>query len=149
MYLKYAKSRENIKSPVRANPSDAIDIFCPKDMPATSIGPGQNLVIPSGLKFEVSFGTALVAVNKSGIAVKKSLVVGACLIDHGYIGEVHIDIHNIGTDVQVINGGDKIIQLLHVPVLTPSLLQINEQELYNDVLVVSNRGTGKMGSTGK
>lgn len=147
MYLKYSTVRD-VAAPVRANPFDAIDLFVPNDTTPFMLHPGENVAIPSGIKFEVPVGTALVVMNKSGIAVKKSLIKGAELIDHGYAGEVHIDLHNIGNDDVSIKPGDKIIQLLHIPVLTPTLMEVDEGELYADILCVSSRGTGALGSTG-
>jgi dUTPase len=63
--------------------------------------------------------------NKSGVASKKSLLVGASVIDHGYSGEVHINLINAGNKEVTISPGDKIIQGImyeigtHTPVETP------------------------------
>ena len=68
-------------------------------------------------------------------------------IDESYQGEIHIDIKNVGTMPQVVNPGDKIIQLLCVPMnYVPVELVDNEDELFADML--SNRGDGGFGSTG-
>ncbi|MFK5882834.1 MAG: hypothetical protein QM489_00685 [Candidatus Izemoplasma sp.] len=148
MYIKYAKTRD-VKDPIRANAGDAIDVFIPNNFNATGkrILPSQNIVIPTGLKFEVPFGYALMFVNKSGVAAKKSLIIGACLIDHGYSGEVHLDIHNIGSETRYLTNGMKLGQLIQIPVMTPSLLCVLEEDLYKQVPLVSERGEGKMGST--
>ena len=148
MYLKYAQTRAGFK-PERANAGDAIDVFIPDDFETVELLPSENVVIPSGLKFEVPFGYALMFVNKSGVAVKKSLDIGACLIDHGYNGEVHIDLHNIGGAPQKLTAGMKIAQLIQIPVAVPSLQAVEEDDLYQDVALVSERGSGKMGSTGE
>ena len=55
--------------------------------------------------------------NRSGMAAKRSLVVGAHCIDSGYDGEVFIDMHNIGNQQQIITPGTKIAQLVMVPVV--------------------------------
>ena len=57
-------------------------------------------------------GFALVAFNKSGVAVKKQLYAGACVVDCGYQGEVHINLTNVGKEEQYIKPGDKIIQFV-------------------------------------
>lgn len=89
----------NVKSPSRANMTDAgIDFFVPafdadlaivvneKSMKVDTItdkeiliAPGDNIMIPLGIKVIVDSGTALVAFNKSGVASKKGLLVGACV----------------------------------------------------------------------
>ena len=55
--------------------------------------------------------------NRSSVAAKRSLVVGAHVIDSGYDGEVFINLHNIGGKTQIVKYGDKIAQLVMVPVV--------------------------------
>jgi dUTP pyrophosphatase len=145
--MKILKVRE-VKTPSRAHSNDAgIDLFIPEDFLSQVLNPGQSVLIPSGIKARVPEGYALIAFNKSGIAAKKNLIVGACVIDESYQGEIHIDIKNVGTMPQVVNPGDKIIQLLCVPMnYVPVELVDNEDELFADML--SNRGDGGFGSTG-
>jgi dUTPase len=83
--------------------------------------------------------------NKSGIASKKTLVTGACVVDSGYDGEVFIDLHNIGNDNQRVVEGQKIAQAVLVPIIVPSLEEIEEDNIYGKLTV---RGTGGFGSTG-
>lgn len=145
--MKILKVRE-VKTPSRAHSNDAgIDLFIPEDFLSQVLNPGQSVLIPSGIKARVPEGYALIAFNKSGVAAKKNLIVGACVIDESYQGEIHIDIKNVGTAPQVINAGDKIIQLLCVPMnYVPVELVDNEDELFSDM--VSDRGNGGFGSTG-
>jgi dUTPase len=90
MLLKIARTHENAKLPARANPSDAgADIFfCPKQadgaFDSIRIDPGVSVVLPTGIKVEVPHGYMLEVKNKSGVASKRSLVVGACVIDWQY-----------------------------------------------------------------
>ena len=83
--------------------------------------------------------------NRSSIAAKKELVVGAHIIDAGYDGEVFIDLHNIGGRDQVVSPGDKIAQLIMVPVVHFRLRE--SEDLYNETIVMSDRGDGALGST--
>ena len=83
--------------------------------------------------------------NKSGIASKKTLVTGACVVDSGYDGEVFIDLHNIGNDNQRVVEGQKIAQAVLVPIVVPSLEEIEEDNIYGKSTV---RGAGGFGSTG-
>jgi dUTP pyrophosphatase len=137
---------KDVKLPKRANSTDAgIDFFVPEDQKMMRINPGESCLIPSGVKVNVPKGFALVAFNKSGVAVKKSLHVGACVVDNGYQGEVHINLTNVGEHEQVINPGDKIVQFLLLPLGNPYVEEVSEEILYEES---SDRGTGGFGSTG-
>jgi len=148
MNLKFAKLYLDAKAPERANPSDAgADLFyCGPDV---FIHPGQSKVLSTGLKFEIPNGYMLEIKNRSSVASKKQLLVGACVCDAGYAGEVFVNLHNTGVAAQAINRGDKIAQAVLVPVMTPTFSEIPEQELYKAVQVNSNRGAGGFGSTGQ
>ena len=143
--MKFAKVRD-VKSPTRANDTDAgIDFFIPNTEQPMCLSPGHSCVVPSGIKVDVPKGYALIAFNKSGIAVKKSLHVGACVVDHGYQGEVHINLTNVGTQDVTLEPGDKIVQFVLLPLGDPAIHEVKEDLLYNSV---SSRGEGKFGSSG-
>ena len=120
MMVEYFRIRRTANPPTRANPSDAgLDVhFSPANgTDSVTVGPGESAVLPTGLKFGVPHGYMLEVKNRSGLASKRSLVVGACVIDSGYDGEVFINLHNIGSTVQAVNAGDKIAQVVLVPVV--------------------------------
>ena len=83
--------------------------------------------------------------NKSGIASKRSIVTGACVVDRGYDGEIFVNLHNIGRETQICEPGTKIAQGVFVRISTPSLLEIEEDKIYESE---TDRGTGGFGSTG-
>ena len=84
------------------------------------------------------------------MGAKRSLVVGAHVIDSGYEGEVFIDLHNIGSSVQTINNGEKIAQLVLMPVVHFRPRKTNSLNLYGGQgLTISERGDGALGSTDK
>ena len=85
--------------------------------------------------------------NRSSIAAKKGLVVGACVIDSGYDGEVFINLHNIGRTTQKLFHGDKIAQLVMVPVIHFYPKEVMIDALYRHDITISNRGSGALGST--
>jgi dUTP pyrophosphatase len=85
--------------------------------------------------------------NRSSVAAKLNLVVGACVIDSGYDGEVFINVHNIGRDTRVIQDGDKIAQLVMMPVVHFQPQENTEGTLYEYPKTISQRGTGALGST--
>ena len=151
MIVEYFKTRLNVKDPVRANPSDAgLDVFyCPNVAEEIIIEPGTNKILPTGLKFGVPHNHMLQVMNRSSMAAKSGLVVGAHCIDSGYDGEVFIDLHNIGTLPVVLNAYDKIAQLVLVPVVSFRAQEIGDDCLYQDAITISNRGDGALGSTGK
>lgn len=134
--------------PERGTPQSAgIDLFIPSDFIETNLRPGESLFIPAGLKVDVPEGHALFAMNKSGVAAKRSMIVGACVIDEDYQGEIHIDVKNVGTEIQTLSPGDKIIQVICLPVNYVKIEEVeSEEELFGNV--VTERGEGGFGSTG-
>ena len=109
-----AKVRD-VKTPTRGTIGSAgIDFYVPNDYPLDlcSIHPGERYFIPSGIKANVPNGYALIAFNKSGIALNKSLVVGAAVVDSDYQGEIHLHLINVGKDVVEILPGQKILQFV-------------------------------------
>tara|TARA_R100001443_G_scaffold116704_1_gene138126 strand:+ start:866 stop:1315 length:450 start_codon:yes stop_codon:yes gene_type:complete len=148
MLIQYSKEHEGIKSPTRANPSDAgLDIYADL-MEEVEIFPGCNKVIPTGLKFEVPHGHMLQVCNRSSMGAKHCLIVGAHIIDSGYAGEVFIDLHNVGNSPKTISPGDKIAQVIMVPVVSFRTMEVKAEELYQAPVTISNRGDGALGSTG-
>ena len=143
--MKIAKIRD-VKTPTRANSTDAgIDFFIPTDYKGGRLFPGQSCLIPSGIKVDVPKGYALIAFNKSGIATKKGLHVGACVVDHGYQGEVHINLTNVGSEDRTLEAGDKIVQFVLLPLGDSIVELVEENNLYESA---SDRGEGGFGSSG-
>ena len=93
--------------------------------------------------------TMLEIKNKSGVAAKRSLLVGACVVDSGYDGEVFINLHNIGHETQTIKAGTKIAQLVLVPVISFRTQEVGDDNLYQEPITISARGDGALGSTGQ
>ena len=91
--VKIFKIRKSSKLPVRAHSSDAgMDIFyCPKEKVSMTIPEKQCVLLPTGVKIEVPSGYMLQIMNKSGIASKKQLITGACVVDEGYTGEIFVN----------------------------------------------------------
>jgi len=147
--MKISKIRD-VKTPVRANGNDAgIDFFIPNKWNIGNeyhLSPGQQALIPSGVKVNVPEGYALIAFNKSGIATKKQLIAGAAVVDEGYQGELHIHVINAGSTVQTLIAGDKIMQFILVPMFYDSIEEVDASVLFEDN---STRGAGGFGSTGE
>ena len=143
--MKFSVIRD-VKTPQRANSTDAgIDFFVPNDYGGTILGPSASALVPAGVKADVPEGYALVAFNKSGVATKKRLQVGACVVDCGYQGEIHSHIYNTGQEAVEIEAGDKLVQFLLLPLGSPEVEIVPESELFD---TESTRGSGGFGSSG-
>ena len=140
----------NSHPPTRGNPSDAgLDVyFSPKAREPVTINPGQSVILPTGLKFGVPHGYMLEVKNRSSVASKRSLIVGACVVDSGYDGEVFVNLHNIGTEPQVVEPHTKIAQVVMTPVVSFRALETQNPDLYGWYpITISDRGDGALGST--
>jgi dUTP pyrophosphatase len=137
--------------PVRANPSDAgLDLcFNPKDGEQTILRPGESTILATGLKFGIPHGYMLQIMNRSGNAAKRSLMVGACVVDAGYDGEVFVNLHNMSSMKQIIKPGDKIAQGVVIPVVSARFMEISSDDPYWYPIAISDRGDGALGSTGR
>ena len=154
MILQYYMLRGNDFPPLRANPSDAgLDLrWNPKEASETlfRIEPGCSVLVPTGCTFAIPHGYMLEIKNKSGVAHKRQLLVGACVVDSGYEGEVFVNLHNIGTEPQVLEPGDKIAQAVVVPVVSTRFVASETPDIYDWYpITISGRGTGALGSSGK
>ena len=154
MMLKVCRIREGARLPTRAHKMDAgIDLYyCPNGERARIIQeeglviePRQSVLIPTGLKVEVPYGHMLEIKNKSGIAFKRQLVVGACVVDPGYAGELYVNLHNLGFCPQYLQAGDKIAQAVLIPISHCNVEEVTEEKFLN---FHSSRGSGGFGSTG-
>lgn len=142
--LKYIKTKE-VKDPVRGHDTDAgIDFFIPEDFEPITLQPNEDVLIDAGIKVIVPKGFALIFKEKSGVAVKKKLTIGACVVDSDYRGVVHLHLFNNGRNEVVLEPGDKITQGIVVPIslCKPKLISEEEYNSYD-----TERGEGGFGST--
>lgn len=160
--MKYTKTRD-VKSPCRGTQLSAgIDFFVPNDWNSGTeriVRPGERILIPSGIKANVPSGHALIAFNKSGVATKTGLIIGACVVDEDYQGEIHLSLINTNTDRDVfaegsyvkldgsvaISPGEKLAQFILLPVNYAMPEETDADELYAEN---TERGEGGFGSTG-
>ena len=105
---------------------------------ASTFRPGSKLKSP---------GCALIMFNKSGIATKHQLQVGACVVDEDYQGEIHLHVMNVGKDAVILKPGMKLVQGLVMPVFYTGVEVLeSEAELFPQS---TERGVGGFGSTGE
>jgi len=152
MILQYHMLRGNAHPPLRANPSDAgLDLrWTPNEAAETlfKIAPGESALIPTGCIFAIPHGYMMEIKNKSGVAHKRQLLVGACVVDSGYEGEVFVNLHNVGSKIQILQPGDKIAQAVIVPAVAVRFMASEDPNIYDWYpITISNRGTGALGST--
>ena len=150
MIIECAKVREKALPPTRANPSDVgLDLFFnPDDEKEVVLKAGDTALFQTGYRFGVPHGYCLEVKNRSGNAAKRQLIVGACIIDPGYDGEVFVNLHNIGNDTQVIFPGTKIAQVIMYPVVHFKAFEKHDKDLYNYYpIAMSDRKDGALGST--
>lgn len=111
---------------------------------AVTIEPGETVAIPTGIAMELPIGTAGLVFARSGLSTKRGLApankVG--VIDADYRGEIKVMLLNHGKAPQRITPGERVAQILVVPVFTPGFQEV---EALSDTV----RGVGGFGSTGK
>ncbi|MEQ1739395.1 MAG: dUTP diphosphatase [Methyloglobulus sp.] len=112
---------------------------------ATELKPGETLLIPTGLAIHISdHHLAAVILPRSGLGHKHGIVLGNLvgLIDSDYQGQIFVSCWNRGNTTFTINIGERIAQMVFVPVVQVALEQVEE---FNE----SSRGDGGFGHTGR
>jgi len=141
--MKIQKVRE-VKTPNRGTPESAgIDFYVPEDFTTKIIGIGDSVLVPSGIKASIPTGYMWLALNKSGVATKLGLQVGAQVVDEDYEGEIHLHVTKITHGTVKIEPGMKLIQLVLIPVSYENIELVDELQSRN-----TQRGSGGFGSTG-
>ncbi len=122
----------------RGTPHSAgYDIRTTKDY---ELEPGKVTKVLSGLFLELEEGTYGQIHSRSSLASKGIITVGG-VIDCDYRGEVIVCLLNLSGETYVINGGQRIAQLIHLPIATTEAKHVHNLES-------SERGSGGFGSTG-
>ena len=103
--------------------------------------PHSSATIDTGVHVQIPDGYVGLLKAKSGLNVKHDIT-GTGVIDSGYTGSIRVKLYNNGDIPHVFEVGDKLIQLVILPILTPEL------ELVND-LEETERGSDGFGSTGR
>jgi dUTP pyrophosphatase len=122
----------------------ALDLRACIDAPLT-VQPGETVLIPSGIAISIHDpGLVALLVPRSGLGIKNGIVLANTIgvIDSDYQGEIGIGIVNRGAAFYTVEPGERICQMLFVPVLQADLNLVAEFSQESD------RGTGGFGSTG-
>lgn len=133
------KLDDGAKMPTRAHENDAgLDLYARE----TQIVPAkESAVFDTGVHIELPAGTVGMLKSKSGLNVIYGLT-SEGVIDVGYNGAIRVKLYNNSGYDYTVNAGDKISQLVIMPILTPPLELV---ESLDD----TERGAGGFGSTGK
>ena len=125
--------------PQRAHTADAgYDLFSRED---AVIYPNAGGIFDTGVHVAIPEGYVGFLKSKSGLNVKHSIQ-SEGVIDSGYTGSIHVKLFNHGSKAVYIEKGQKISQLVLLPIVTPELVLV-------DSLEDTERGANGFGSTGK
>lgn len=145
--LKILDPRLGKELPLPAYATDGaagLDLRAVLDAPLT-LEPGATTLIKTGLAIHIGDANlAAVILPRSGLGHKHGVVLGNLvgLIDSDYQGELMVSCWNRGRDAFTINPGERIAQLVFVPVVQADFDIVDSFE-------TSRRGEGGFGSTGK
>ena len=125
--------------PTRAHATDAgLDLYSCEEKTVPAFG---SAIFNTGVHVQLPPGTAGMLKSKSGLNVKRDIT-SEGVIDAGYTGAIVVKLYNHGAIPYAIRKGDKISQLVIVPVVIPPLKVVDELE-------DTERGDGGFGSTGR
>jgi len=131
--------------PTRGHSSDAgLDLYSKLTEGDTIIAPHSSAVFDTGVHVNIPEYYVGFLKSKSGLNVKYNLI-GTGVIDAGYTGSIVVKLYNLGDEPVVIKAGNKLIQLVILPVALPSLNEVEEFTKITD----SDRGNAGFGSTGR
>ena len=142
MNLTVQKLDNELPTPGRVHADDAgIDLYAAA---SAQLDPGERRVIGSGIAVAIPEGFAGLVVPRSGLAARHGIGVlnAPGLIDSGYRGEIKIILVNHGNASVDITRGDRVAQLVVIPVALLEVVVVDELER-------SERGEGGLGSSGR
>ena len=110
-----------------------------------TLNPGETVLIPTGIAIHIDDPSlAAMLLPRSGLGHKHGIVLGNLvgLIDSDYQGQLFVSCWNRGSDAFVISVGERIAQMVIVPVVQVDFEQVDE-------FTTTERGTGGFGHTGR
>lgn len=132
------KLDENAIMPTRGHVDDAgLDLYCTEDLTVPAYG---SAVAETGVHVEIPRGYVGLLTSKSGLMLRGITCRGT--IDSGYTGAIKAVVFNhSGEDIR-FDRGNKVVQLVLLPCLTPNLIVVDDLE-------DTDRGAAGFGSTGR
>ena len=134
------KLDEGAIMPTRAHDTDAgLDLCCMDKI--VFIQPQSAAIFDTGVHIELPPSTVGMIKSKSGLNVNRGLV-SEGVIDVGYTGSIKVKLYNHSTKGYTVRRGDKISQLVVMPIIIPALEVVEE-------LAATERGNDGFGSSGR
>jgi len=137
MQIRIRRVREHVAMPRYAHPGDAGLDLCAVDK--CRVPPLGTVRIPTGIAVAIPEGYQGEVRPRSGLA-SRGIHVILGTIDSGYRGEIGVILFNSTGDWYQVRWGDRIAQLVVMPVIRAELVEVDE-------LDETERGTGGFGST--
>ncbi len=144
MQVKIQYLNDTIPKPEYATCGSAgMDLSASLQEPVT-VNPGERALIPTGVAMGIPVGYGGFVFPRSGLSYKKGISMCNCVgvIDSDYTGEIKVAVHNISKEAYTIHPGDRIAQLVFLPVAQAELIAC-------ETLDETERGSGGFGSTGR
>lgn len=144
MTIKIEKISPNVPSPEFKTDGAAgcdLSAYISEDLILKS---GESALVPTGIKISIPSNKYFAMLTaRSGLSVKHgiTLINGVGVIDSDYTGEIKAGLINLSGEDYVIRSGDRIAQLIFVPIERPDFDIVSE-------LPETERGIGGFGSTG-
>jgi dUTP pyrophosphatase len=137
-WINILKLKSEATLPTRAHPEDAgLDLYADEDV---SFKPGQVFVVATNVAMEIEPGYVGLVRDRSSIS-KSGLKTTAGVVDAGYRGSLDVVFINLSGEHGCIKKGQKIAQLLLIPVATPVVREVT-------ALSGTARGVKGFGSSG-
>ena len=133
------KLDKNAKMPTSAHKLDAgFDLYARETQTVPAKG---SAVFDTGVHVQIPAGVVGMVKSKSGLNVKHGLT-SEGVIDAGYTGSIVVKLYNDDEEDYTVNEGDKISQIVFMPIWKPTLEEVDELE-------ETERGSNGFGSSGK
>jgi len=137
---KIKRLRPDAKLPTYAHQGDVgMDLY---SLEKCDLKPGERHIFDLGFALEFPRGYGAFVKDKSSLPKNGGIHTLAGVYDAGYRGEYNVNLINLGKKKYRIEAGDKIAQLVIMPVVIPKIKEVKE-------LSKTARGEGRFGSTGK
>lgn len=144
MVMKWKRLHKEAQAPERQTPGSAGYDLCACIQEPVVLEPGDSFAFPTGLAAEIPAGCVGLVFTRSSMGVKHGITLpnSVGVIDSDYRGELIVPLRNFGDKPYTVQPGERIAQLVIVPVALPRLEEARE-------LSSTQRGTGGFGSTGR
>lgn len=140
--VNFRRLDRELPTPGHAHDGDGgVDLYSAQDL---ILGPGESASVPTGVAVQIPPGHAGLVTPRSGLAARHGIGIlnAPGLVDAGYRGEIRVVVINHGTEKFEIQRGDRVAQLVVVPVVAQEWVEVEELE-------ASDRGADGFGSTGR